>query len=175
MELLNAPSSVLFENSDFAHAAAEGTSVLSVIISPCFMHCLICELAHSCTELDQTFQLCRINFCFPFISTRLASAFARMTNQVQISLAEPSRHRWRLCALGAVLGVSEAKQHSLQSLGHLEHTALHGLSAHSAVIVREGKFREIRWEGKWRSVNVGCTSEDWRIQAFPVEEEILKY
>lgn len=175
MQIFSAPSSVLFENSDFAHAAAEGISVLSVIISPWFMHCLICELAHSCTELDQTFQLGRINFCFLFIFTRPAQLLPGWLSEYKSVWQSLPRHTWRLHAFGVVLGVSEAKEHSLQGLEHLEHTARRGLSAHSAVTVREAKFREIGWGGKWGSVNVGCTSEDWRIQVFPTEEEIFKY
>lgn len=98
----------MFVNSDLAHAAGEGTSVLCVIISHWFMHCLICELAHSCTELDQTLQLCRINFCFLFIFPRPASAFARMTNRVKISLAESSQTHMKAqclwCCFGCLRG-----------------------------------------------------------------------
>lgn len=94
-----------------------------------------------------------------------------MTNQYKSVWQSLPRHTWRLCAFGAVLGVSEAKEPSLQGLEHLEHMIYAGLSDPSAVIVREVKFREIGWGGKWGSVNVGCK----RIQAFPVEEEIFKY
>lgn len=131
-EILNAPSSVLLVNSDLAHAAGEGTSVLRVVISHWFMYCLICELAHSCTELDQTLQLCRINLCFLFIFPRPASAFARMTNRVQISLAESSQtHRKAHEVPVGLFWVSQRpKEQSLQGMEHLEHTVHRGLSAH---------------------------------------------
>lgn len=73
------------------------------------------------------------------------------------------RHTWGLSAFGAVLGVSEAK--GAECAGHGTPGA-HGpswaisslLAAHSAVIFREVKFREIGGGEKWGSVNTGCTS-----------------
>lgn len=135
IEILNAPSSVLVENSDLALAAGEGTGVLSVIISPWFRHCLICELAHSCTELDQTLQLCRINFCFLFIFTRPASALPGWLTEYKSVWQSLPRHMWRLSAFGAGLGVSEAKKQSLQGLEHLEHTVHRGLAAHCSLLL----------------------------------------
>lgn len=161
IEILNAPSSVLFENSDLARAAGEGTSVLSVIISPCFMHCLICELAHSCTELDQTFQLCRINFCFLFAFTRLASASARMTNQVQISLAEPSQTHVRALVLPWLS--QRPRSTDCRAWNSCSTRSIVGC-AHSAPNVREVKLRETGWGESEEVLTLAaqCKTEEYK-------------
>lgn len=110
-------------------------------------------IAHSCTELDQTLRLCRINFCLLFISPRSASAFARMTNRVQMSLAESSQTHMKVQCLWCCFGVSEAKEQSLQGMEHLEHMVHRGLSAHCWLLTLQffqgSKFREIEGREKW--------------------------
>lgn len=125
--------------------------VFYLIISSWFMHCLICELAHSCSKPFNSAELISAFFSFPQDQPQLLPGWLTGYKSGWQSLP---RHMWRrLSAFGAVLGVSEPG-----SLEHMEHMAHPGLSAPSAVIVREVKFREMGREGQWGSVNVGCKS-----------------